>query len=94
LEASGSRYDRVRAGQKESRREKKERKKHEAEMFSPDQSPSLRDLFEASMCEVIDESGTRTQFRDVLGEKRTIVVFIRHCEFGPSSSSAAKRLIE
>lgn len=80
LEASRNLHERVKPGQKESRREKKERKKHEAEVFSPDQPPDLRDLFEASMCEVIDERGTRLQFRDVLSGRQTIVVFIRHCE--------------
>lgn len=82
LEASRSRYERAKPGHKESRREKKERKRHEAEVFSPEEPPSLRELFEASMCEIIDEHGTRTHFRDVLSEngKKTIVVFIRHCE--------------
>lgn len=67
-------------GDKETRREKKDRKRWEAEAFSADRTPSLKDLFEAGMCEVIDENGQRTPFRSVVSERRTIIIFIRHCE--------------
>ena len=32
------------------------------------------------MCEVIDEHGTRVAFRELVSEKKTIVIFIRHCK--------------
>jgi hypothetical protein len=51
----------------------------------------LRDLFNASLCEVLDEHGNKTQFGDLVSGKRTIVVFIRHCE---SFALAEKTLID
>ena len=71
---------------KESRKQKKERKRQEAQAFSEDEPPELRDLFQASLCEVIDECGVRMPFRDLVSGKKTIVIFIRHCK----SSSLVK----
>lgn len=68
-------------GAKENRKQRKERKRREAEQFSADTPPSLRDLFEAGGCEVMNEHGERVQFRNVIGRGTTIVVFIRHCMF-------------
>jgi hypothetical protein len=65
---------------KETRKEKKLRKQIEKEAFDADTPPGLRDLFSASLCEVIDEHGNKIQFGDIVTGKRTIVVFIRHCK--------------
>ncbi|EIW70889.1 hypothetical protein TREMEDRAFT_18693, partial [Tremella mesenterica DSM 1558] len=46
--------------------------------FSTDKPPSMKDLFEASLMDVIDENGERVRFGDLVRGKRTIVVFIRH----------------
>jgi len=66
---------------KESRKDKKSRQKLEKESFDSDTPPGLRDLFNASLCEVFDEHGNKTQFGDLVTGKRTIVIFIRHCTF-------------
>jgi hypothetical protein len=75
------REDRLKPKVKETRKEKKLRRKTEKENFDPDAPPGLRDLFNASLCEVSDEHGNKIQFGDLVTGKRTIVVFIRHCEF-------------
>jgi hypothetical protein len=65
---------------KESRKEKKIRQKAEKASFDAETPPALRDLFNASLCEVIDEHGEKTKFGDLVTGKRTIVIFIRHCK--------------
>ena len=70
---------------KETRKERKSRQKLEKENFDPNTPPGLRDLFNASLCEVVDEHGNKTTFGDLVTGKRTIVIFIRHCTF-PSLS--------
>jgi hypothetical protein len=75
------RENRLKPKVKETRKERKSRQKLEKENFDPDTPPGLRDLFNASLCEVLDEHGNKTQFGDLVTGKRTIVVFIRHCTF-------------
>jgi hypothetical protein len=65
---------------KESRAERKARKALEAQVFNVDIAPSLRELYDASLLDVIDEHGDRVKFGDLVRGKKTIVVFIRHCE--------------
>jgi len=74
------RENRLKPKVKETRKEKKSRQKLEKETFDPDTPPGLRDLFNASLCEVLDEHGNKTQFGDLVTGKRTIVIFIRHCK--------------
>lgn len=66
---------------KESRAERKARKALEAQVFNVDIAPSLRELYDASLLDVIDEHGDRVKFGDLVRGKKTIVVFIRHCEW-------------
>lgn len=40
----------------------------------------MKELYEASLAEVIDEQGVRVSFGDLVRGKKTIVIFIRHCE--------------
>ncbi|OCF36950.1 hypothetical protein I316_01548 [Kwoniella heveanensis BCC8398] len=63
---------------KESRSEKKERIKLEKELFDEDRAPTPKMLFEASLLEVVDEHGKRRTFGDLVRNRRTIVIFIRH----------------
>jgi len=63
---------------RESRKAKKMRKIAEEEKFDIDTPPSVRELFEASLLEVIGEDGKKVKFGDLLKGKKTIVVFIRH----------------
>ncbi|WVQ99210.1 hypothetical protein IAU59_006342 [Kwoniella sp. CBS 9459] len=63
---------------KESRSERKERVKLEREMFDEDRAPTPKMLFEASLLEVVDEHGQRRMFGDLVRNRRTIVIFIRH----------------
>ncbi|WVF71681.1 hypothetical protein IAT40_006489 [Kwoniella sp. CBS 6097] len=63
---------------KESRSEKRERIKLEKEMFDEDRAPTPKMLFEASLLEVVDEQGKRRMFGDLVRNRRTIVIFIRH----------------
>jgi hypothetical protein len=67
-----------RQGKKETRKERKARKAWEEEHFEIDTPPSLKDLFDASYLEVKDETGTRHKFGDLVRERKTIVLFIRH----------------
>lgn len=69
-----------RSGQKESRKVRKARKKAEEEAFDVEKPPTTRELFEASLLEVIDEEGERIRFGDLVRGRKTIVIFIRHCE--------------
>lgn len=64
---------------KESRKERKARKVAEEAAFDVDTAPSAAALFEASLIEVIDEDGERVRFGDLVRQRRTIVIFIRHC---------------
>lgn len=75
------REDRLKPKVKETRKEKKLRQKIEKENFDSETPPGLRDLFTASLCDVVDEHGNKTQFGDLVTGKRTIVIFIRHCRF-------------
>ena len=77
---SAERLDRL-SRPKETRREKKDRRRREAEEFSEHEPPSLKALFEASLLEVLDEQGAGWKFGDLIRDRRTIVIFIRHCEF-------------
>ena len=63
---------------KETRKEKKERKRAEEEAFDEETLPTLRDLYDASFIEVVGEGGEIVRFGDLVGCRRTIVVFIRH----------------
>ncbi|WWC89539.1 uncharacterized protein L201_004463 [Kwoniella dendrophila CBS 6074] len=63
---------------KETRQEKKERIQMEKEVFDEDTPPSQKMLFEASLLEVVDEHGQRVRFGDLVRNRKTIVVFIRH----------------
>ncbi|KAK8864192.1 hypothetical protein IAR55_001438 [Kwoniella newhampshirensis] len=64
---------------KESRTEKKLREKKEKERFDERRPPTAKELFEASLLQVVGEHGERVKFGDLVnGKKRTIVVFIRH----------------
>ncbi|WVR07241.1 hypothetical protein IAU60_004282 [Kwoniella sp. DSM 27419] len=65
-------------GKKETRTERKERIKREKESFDEDRNPSPKELFEASLLEVIDEHGHKKSFGDLVRNRRTIVIFIRH----------------
>lgn len=65
---------------RESRKEKKVRKAAEDAAFDVDTPPHVRDLFEASQLEVIDEDGEKVRFGDLVRQRRTIVIFIRHCQ--------------
>jgi len=78
------REERLKPKVKETRKEKKLRQKIEEENFSSETPPGLKDLFNASLCDVVDEHGNKTQFGDLVTGKRTIVVFIRHCTCLPS----------
>jgi hypothetical protein len=78
---------------KETRKEKKARQKLEKENFDSDTPPGLRDLFNASLCEVLDEHGDKTQFGDLVTGKRTIVVFIRHCTSSWQETSLTCRVL-
>ncbi|WWC70435.1 uncharacterized protein I206_104386 [Kwoniella pini CBS 10737] len=63
---------------KESSKEKKERIRIEKELFDEYNSPTHKSLFEASLMEVIDENGRRFKFGDLVRNRKTIVIFIRH----------------
>ena len=73
------REERLKPKAKETRKEKKLRRQTEKENFDSETPPGLRDLFNASLCEVVDEHGNKTSFGDLVTGKRTIVIFIRHC---------------
>jgi hypothetical protein len=75
------REDRLKPKVKETRKEKKLRQQVEKENFDSETPPGLKDLFNASLCEVVDEHGDKTTFGDLVTGKRTIVIFIRHCTF-------------
>lgn len=66
---------------RESRKEKRERKRAEKAAFDVDTPPSMRALYEASMMDVIGEDGQRVKFGDLVRRGTTIVIFIRHCKF-------------
>ena len=65
---------------KESRKSRKARKMAEQAAFDVDTPPNAMALFEASLLEVIDEDGEKVRFGDLVRQRRTIVIFIRHCE--------------
>jgi hypothetical protein len=65
---------------RENRKVKKMRKIAEEERFDVDTPPTLRELFVASMLEVVGENGERVKFGDLIKKRKTIVVFIRHCK--------------
>lgn len=75
--------ERTKPKSKSSRKERKARQKAEKDNFDAETPPALRDLFNASLCEVIDEHGEKTKFGDLVTGKRTIVIFIRHCKLSP-----------
>jgi len=52
----------------------------EAEAFDEDTPPSASMLFYASLLEIVDEHGRMVRFGDLVRQRRTIVIFIRHCE--------------
>ncbi|WVW83667.1 hypothetical protein I302_105688 [Kwoniella bestiolae CBS 10118] len=63
---------------KETSKEKKERVEQEKAAFDEDRAPTQKMLFEASLLEVIDERGKKVRFGDLVRNRRTIVIFIRH----------------
>nr|XP_031859194.1 uncharacterized protein CI109_005390 [Kwoniella shandongensis]KAA5526266.1 hypothetical protein CI109_005390 [Kwoniella shandongensis] len=63
---------------KESRREKKMREKRDRERFDEKTPPTPKELFEASLLEVVGERGERVKFGDLVNRRKTIVIFIRH----------------
>jgi hypothetical protein len=65
---------------KEEKRLDKARRKLEDASFDADTAPSVRQLFEASLLEVIGEHGERVRFGDLVRQRKTVVIFIRHCE--------------
>ena len=65
---------------KETRKDRKARKKAEQQAFNVEKPPSVRELFDASMLQVVDEDGVSVCFGNLVRGKRVIVVFIRHCE--------------
>ena len=65
---------------KENRKQRKARIKAEKDRFDAHRPPDQRELFDASMMEVIDEKGERSAFGELVRGKKTIVVFLRHCE--------------
>ena len=73
------REDRKRHG-RETTREKKARLKAEQEAFDVDTPPTTRESYDASLLEVIAEDGRKVRFGDLVRRRRTIVIFIRHCE--------------
>ena len=73
-------FDQLHMKKKETRREKKARKRQEKETFDVDTPPSTRALYDASLMEVIAEDGARVKFGDLVRRGRTVVIFIRHCK--------------
>lgn len=65
---------------KETRKARKARQKAEKARFDATRPPDQRELFDASMLEVIDEHGKRVGFGELVRGRKTIVVFLRHCE--------------
>jgi len=65
---------------KETRKEKRARIEAEKAAFDVDTPPDARALFEASLMEVIDEDGELVRFGDLVRQRKTIVIFIRHCK--------------
>lgn len=51
---------------KEGKKEKKERLRREDERFDPDARPSAREMFEASLFQVIDGDGKSHMFGDLI----------------------------
>ncbi|WWC61644.1 uncharacterized protein I303_104228 [Kwoniella dejecticola CBS 10117] len=74
---SGSKQ-RSKTQKKESHKEKKERIRIEKESFDEHTPPTHKALFEASLMEVVDEHGLRYKFGDLVRNRKTIVIFIRH----------------
>ncbi|RSH81581.1 hypothetical protein EHS25_006203 [Saitozyma podzolica] len=68
----------VSSGPRESRKERKARKAAEKAAFDADTPPSMRQLFEASLLDVIDEKGAKVKFGDLVRGRKTMVIFIRH----------------
>jgi hypothetical protein len=66
---------------KESRKQRKLRQKAEKDRFDAVRPPDKRELFDASMLEVIDEKGEKVMFGELVRGQKTIVVFLRHCEY-------------
>jgi hypothetical protein len=79
--------------QKESRKEKKERRRAEKAAFDVDSPPSMRSLYDASLMDVIDEHGQAVKFGDLVRGGRTIVVFIRHW-FCPLCAQYMKSIVD
>jgi len=65
-------------GKKENRKARKARKEAESKKFDESTPPTMKELYEASLAEVIDEQGVRVSFGDLVRGKKTIVIFIRH----------------
>jgi hypothetical protein len=63
---------------RETRKQREAGKPAENVAFNPDTAPTTRQLFEASLLEVIDEYGKRINFGDLVRSRKTIVIFIRH----------------
>jgi hypothetical protein len=70
---------------KETRKQRKARQKAEKDRFDAVCPPDKRELFDASMLEVVDEKGEKVAFGELVRGKRTIVVFLRHCKSGSVS---------
>lgn len=62
---------------RESKAERKERKKREDEAFNADARPTAKEIFEASLYSVRDGHGEYHKFGDLIKDQRTVVVFIR-----------------
>ncbi|ORX36902.1 AhpC/TSA antioxidant enzyme-domain-containing protein [Kockovaella imperatae] len=63
---------------KESRKQRKARRKAEAQAFDEFALPSMRSLYDAGNLEVIAEDGERVRFGNLVRDRKTIVIFIRH----------------
>ncbi|WWC93962.1 hypothetical protein V866_000800 [Kwoniella sp. B9012] len=63
---------------KETSKEKKERINQEKLLFDEDRLPTQKMLFEASLMEVVDDRGKKVRFGDLVRNRKTIVIFIRH----------------
>ncbi|OCF76335.1 hypothetical protein I204_03635 [Kwoniella mangroviensis CBS 8886] len=63
---------------KETSKEKKERINQEKLLFDEDRLPTQKMLFEASLMEVVDDKGKKVRFGDLVRNRKTIVIFIRH----------------
>lgn len=64
---------------KEEKRLDKQRRKLEDASFDANAPPTVRQLFKASLLEVVGERGERVRFGDLVRQRKTVVIFIRHC---------------